>query len=140
MSTEINLIPAGRCCCVGRRQNISLSIWRDFGCYCGVGEPIMLYKDSVSTWESQHSPTEKTAGMPYNQKEGKQTGRGQSDSRIVPGKAVKAAGGKPRGDNSSSPCCARQYRRGNIDHTQRWKKRWERNWREYRSYQEKTRT
>ena len=66
-------------------------------------------------------PAEETAGKPYNHKGGKQTGCGQSDSRIVPVKAVKAAGGKPRGGKSSSHCCARQYRRGNIGHTQRWK-------------------
>ncbi len=72
MSTEINMIPAGQRCYVEGRQNTSLSIWRDFRCCCGVGEPIMLYKNNASTWESQHSPTEKTAGMPYKRKGGKQ--------------------------------------------------------------------
>ncbi len=121
MSTEINLSPAGRRCYVGGRQNTSLSIWRDSGCCCGVGEPIMLYKNNASTWESQRPPAEETAGMPHNRKGGRQIRCWQSDSRIVPGKAVKAAGGKPRGGKSSSPCCARQYRKGNIGHTQRWK-------------------
>ena len=65
----------------------------------------MLYKDNASTWESHHFPAEKTASMLYNQKR-KESKRGEG-SRIVSGKAVKAAGGKPRGDNSSGPCCAR---------------------------------
>jgi len=80
LSTEINNIPAGRRCCVGGRQNTSLSLWRDFGCCGGVGEPIMLYKDNASTWESQHFPAEETAGMPYNRKGGKK--RGESSNTI----------------------------------------------------------
>lgn len=43
----------------------------------------MLYKDSASTWESQHSPAEKTVGMPYNPKGRKANGVravGQPDS------------------------------------------------------------
>ena len=36
----------------------------------------MLYKNNASTWESQHSPVEKTAGMLYNRKGGKQIGWG----------------------------------------------------------------
>ncbi len=40
----------------------------------------MLHKSNASTWESQHLPAEKTAGMPYNRKGEKQIGRGQSDS------------------------------------------------------------
>lgn len=34
----------------------------------------MPYKDNASTWESQHSTSEETAGTLYNHKGGKQTG------------------------------------------------------------------
>ena len=44
----------------------------------------------------------------------------QSDGRIVPEKAGNAARGKPKGDCSSQSFHAKQYQRGNINHTQGW--------------------
>lgn len=76
-------------------------------------------------------PAEGIAGMPYNHKGGKQTGGWQSDSQIVPEKAVKAAGGKPKGEQILKPLLYKAISKRKHGSYTEAEKQWERNWREY---------